>query len=141
MINADGILVVGAKELRSGVQQSIEVKPQHGLTDAEVEKILSDSIHHAKDDMEQRALVEAKTEGNILIATTQSFLQKNKSLMSKEEIEETNNAIIALEKLLANGSKDKIQQAIETLNTISRPYAERIMDEVIGVAMKGKKIS
>jgi molecular chaperone HscA len=75
-----------------------------------------------------------------LIATTQSFLQKNKSLMSKEEIEETNNAIIALEKLLANGSKDKVQQAIETLNIISRPYAERIMDEVIGVSMKGKKI-
>ncbi len=140
MINADGILVVGAKELRSGVQQSIEVKPQHGLTDAEVEKILSDSIHYAKDDMQLRALVEAKTEGNILIATTQSFLQKNKSLMSKEEIEETNNAIIALEKLLINGSKDKIQQAIETLNIISRPYAERIMDEVIGVAIKGKKI-
>ncbi len=140
MINADGILVVGAKELRSGVQQSIEVKPQHGLTDTEVEKILSDSIHHAKDDMQLRALVEAQTEGNILIATTQSFLQKNKSLMSKEEIEETANAINVLEKLLIRGSKDEIQHAIENLNAISRPYAERVMDQAIGVAMKGKKI-
>ncbi len=140
MINADGILVVGAKELRSGVQQSIEVKPQYGLTDAEVEKMLGDSIHHAKDDMQMRALVEAKTEGNILIATTQSFLQKNKSLMSKEEIEETVNAINVLEKLLIRGSKDEIQHAIENLNAISRPYAERVMDQAIGVAMKGKKI-
>ncbi|MFX7506917.1 Hsp70 family protein, partial [Acinetobacter baumannii] len=52
LINADGILAVSAKELRSGVEQSIEVKPQYGLTDAEVETMLLDSITHAKDDMQ-----------------------------------------------------------------------------------------
>ena len=140
MINADGILVVNAKELRSAVQQSIEVKPQYGLTDTEVENMLSDSIRHAKDDMQQRALLETQTEGKILIETTQSFLRKNESLMSEEEMEETANAINVLEKLLMRGSKDEIQRAIENLNAISRPYAERVMDQAIGVAMKGKKI-
>jgi molecular chaperone HscA len=140
MINADGILVVNAKELRSAVQQSIEVKPQYGLTDTEVENMLSDSIRHAKDDMQQRALLETQTEGKILIETTQSFLRKNESLMSEEEMEETANAINVLEKLLIRGSKDEIQRAIENLNAISRPYAERVMDQAIGVAMKGKKI-
>src|SRR4029079_15725752 len=57
LVNADGILVVKAKELRSGVEQSIEVKPQYGLTDKEVETMLLDSISHAKEDMQVRALV------------------------------------------------------------------------------------
>src|SRR6188768_2915008 len=90
LINADGILNVKAKELRSGVEQSIEVKPQYGLTDAEVEKMLMDSITHAKEDIETRALVEAKTEAEQLINTTEKFLQKHEALLSEKEIEETN---------------------------------------------------
>ena len=62
LIDADGILKVSATELRSGVAQSIEVKPQYGLTDEEVEKMLLDSLTHAKDDIKTRAFVEATTE-------------------------------------------------------------------------------
>jgi molecular chaperone HscA len=140
LINADGILVVKAKELRSGVEQSIEVKPQYGLTDAEVEKMLMDSIHHAKEDMLTRSLVEAQTEGRVLIEATRNFLSKHRQILSAEEQSETDNAIQNLEALIASGRKDEIQQAIDHLNTISRPYAERLMDEAISVAMKGKKI-
>src|SRR6187431_708170 len=77
LINADGILNVRAKELRSGAEQSIEVKPQYGLTDAEVEKMLMESIQHASEDIKVRALVEAKTEAQQLIDTTQKFLNRN----------------------------------------------------------------
>jgi molecular chaperone HscA len=141
LINADGILVVTAKELRSGLQQTIEVRPQYGLTDAEVEKMLQDSIHHAKDDMKQRAIVESKTEGRLLIDTTQNFLKKNASYLTPSELEETNSAIAKLEHLMEkNAAKDEIQQAIESLNAISKPYAERLMDEAIGKAMKGKSL-
>ncbi len=140
LINADGILVVKAKELRSGIEQSIEVKPQYGLNDEEVEKILLDSIHHAKDDMQQRVLVEAQTEARILLDTTIAFLDKNKQLLTKEEVESTEKALQELESLTVNNSSDKIHAAIETLNEISRPYAERIMDKAISTAMKGKKI-
>jgi molecular chaperone HscA len=140
LINADGILVVKAKELRSGVEQSIEVKPQYGLTDAAVEKMLLDSIHHAKDDIQQRALVEAQTEGRLIIETTKTFLAKNGDLLSKEEISTTKDAIGKLEGLLSSGNKDEIQVAIEELNSVSKPYAERVMDEAISHAMKGKKL-
>ena len=140
LINADGILVVNAKELRSGVEQSIEVKPQYGLTDEEVEQMLLDSITHAEEDMQTRALVEARTEGEQLISTTVNFIRKNQSLLSSDEIAETNSAINDLQRLLNGSDKDAIHHAIETLNEISRPYAERIMDTAIGVAMKGKKI-
>jgi molecular chaperone HscA len=139
-INADGILVVKAKELRSGVEQTIEVKPQYGLTDAEVEEMLSDSIEHAKSDIEIRALIEAQTEGKILLEKTKSFYQKNEKLLSDKEQEDTKMIMNDLEVKLLKGTKDEIQKTIERLNEISKPYAERLMDQAINEALKGKKI-
>jgi molecular chaperone HscA len=140
LINADGILVVKAKELRSGTEQSIEVKPQYGLTDQEVEKMLMDSITHAKDDIKNRALTEALTEAQQIIDTTEKFIQKNNKYLSQEEISITAKAIKDLYAALGTGDKDIIHKKIEELNDFSRPYAERIMDTAIGEAMKGKKI-
>ena len=140
LINADGILVVTAKELRSGVEQSIEVTPQYGLSDSEVENMLLDSIHHAKEDIGIRSLVEAQNEANVMIETTNSFLVKNSSLLTNDEINDTKASILKLETLVKAGNKDEIQQAIEALNEISRPYAERVMDEAVSKAMKGKSI-
>lgn len=141
LINADGILVVKARELRSGVEQIIEVKPQYGLTDEEVEKRLLDSIAHASDDIRVRSLVEAKTEGEQIIGTTEKFIQKNTAYLSQEEIYSTNSAIAALQETLLNGDKDSILKKIEELNMISKPYAERIMDLAVSKAMSGKKIT
>ncbi len=140
LINADGILVVNAKELRSGVEQSIEVKPQYGLTDEDVEKMLLDSMQHAKEDMDLRALTEAKTEGEQLLGTTEKFIQKNFTELSKDEITETSLAMQALQLALDMSDKNLIQAKTEALNDISRPYAERIMDAAIQKNMKGNKI-
>jgi molecular chaperone HscA len=140
LINADGILNVKAKELRSGVEQSIEVKPQYGLTDAEVEKMLMDSITHAKEDIETRALVEARTEAEQLISTTEKFLQKHQTLLSEKEIEVTKAAITDLKNTLLSSDKNNVQKKTEMLNEISRPYAERVMDEAISKALRGKII-
>jgi molecular chaperone HscA len=140
LVNADGILVVTAKELRSGLEQSIEVRPQYGLTDEEVEKMLMDSITHAKDDMQTRALVEARTEARQIIDTTSRFITKNRSFLTEQEITETESAITSLGNLLEKNNKDEIHAATEKLNEISRPYAERLMDEAISKAIKGKNI-
>ena len=140
LINADGILNVKAKELRSGVEQSIEVKPQYGLTDAEVEKMLMESIQHASEDIKIRALVEAKTEAQQLIDTTQKFLNKNAEFLLPEEVAATTKAIDDLRSALDSENKDLIHQKTESLNEISRPYAERVMDMAINKAMSGKSI-
>jgi molecular chaperone HscA len=140
LINADGILVVKAKELRSGVEQSIEVKPQYGLSDTDVERMLLESITHAKDDMATRALVEARTEGEQLLHTTERFMQRHASLLTPAEIQETAAAMQALQLALTMTDKDLIHTKIETLNEISRPYAERVMDMAVSEAMKGKAI-
>lgn len=140
LIDADGILKVSATELRSGVAQTIEVKPQYGLTDAEVEQMLMDSITHAQADISTRALVEATTEATQMIDTTENFLQKNKALLSAEEITLTQQQIAALKTAIDTKDKDKVQQATEELNEVSRPFAERVMDSAIKEAMKGKKV-
>jgi molecular chaperone HscA len=140
LINADGILTVKAIELRSGVEQQIEVKPQYGLTDQEVEQMLKDSLTHAKEDIEMRALTEARTEAEQLLKTTERFLQKNGTLLTQTEILETAGAMQALQLAITMDDKSLIQQKQEELNNISRPYAERIMDNAVAEALKGKAI-
>ncbi|MBC7651332.1 MAG: Fe-S protein assembly chaperone HscA [Deinococcales bacterium] len=140
LINADGILVVKAKELRSGVEQTIEVKSQFGISDEEVENMLLDSITNAKEDIKIRALVEAKTEGEQILEVTEKFIAKNASLVINEELTNTAQAMQALQLALTMDDKNLIQTKIEELNDITRPFAERVMDEAISTAMKGTKI-
>ncbi|MCC6634838.1 MAG: Fe-S protein assembly chaperone HscA [Chitinophagaceae bacterium] len=140
LIDADGILKVKAKELRSGVEQTIDVNPQYGLTDDEVEKMLMDSITHAKDDIAIRALTEARTEGEQLLETTEKFIGKNAAQLSQDEMLATAQAMQTLQLALTMNDKNLIQTKIEELNEISRPYAERIMDNAVSSAMKGKVI-
>lgn len=140
LINADGILMVNAKELRSGVEQSIDVKPQYGLTDEDVEKMLLDSMEHAKEDMDLRALTEAKTEAEQLLQTTEKFLHRNFESLTKEEVTATSLAMQALQLSLDMNDKNLIQAKTEELNDISRPYAERVMDAAIQKNLAGNKI-
>lgn len=140
LINADGILTVSAKELRSGVQQQIEVKPQYGLTDADVERMLLDSITHAQSDIQIRALTEARTEAEQLLKTTEKFLQQHHASLTQKEMLETAAAMQALQLSVTMEDKNLIQTKMEELNTLSRPYAERIMDEAVAKAMKGKSV-
>ena len=140
LVNADGILIVKAKELRSGVEQSIEVKPQYGLTDAEVEKMLSDSITHAKGDMQSRALQEALAEAELMVGNTEKFLKNNTRSLTEKEITSTQKAVADLRAIMDKQDKNAIQAAVEQLNEISRPYAERLMNEAIRGSIKGKSI-
>ena len=140
LVNADGILTVKAKELRSGVEQYIEVKPQYGLTDAEVEKMLMESITHAREDIQTRALVEAQTEALQIIDTTRQFIQRNTGFLTATELADTLHAIDELTRLREQGTKDEIQAGVEKLNEISRPYAERLMDTAVAAALKDKTI-
>jgi molecular chaperone HscA len=140
MLDADGILKVSAKELRSGIEQTIDLKPQYGLTDEELENMLLDSLQNAKDDMNFRALKEATTEAEQLIYTTLRFIEKNENeLMEVEEVQ-TRKYVDMLKAAVETANKDEILKAHEALNDYTRPFAERIMDKAIGMAIKGKAI-
>jgi molecular chaperone HscA len=140
VINADGILHVKASELRSGVEQSIEVKPQFGLTDSEVEAMLLASITHAKTDIQMRSLIEAITEAEQMIQLTQNFSYKHRDLLVEEEKQNTLQAINELENAILAKDKNLILACTEKLNEISSPYAERVMDVAVAEALKGKAV-
>lgn len=140
MLNADGILTVQAIELRSGVKQEIDIKPSYGLTDDTVEKMLIDSITHAKTDVEQRMLIEARSEGEQLVYTAVRFLEKHGSFLTETEIAQTNVHVEALKAALDKSEKDEILKKADELNEFTRPFAERVMDVAVASAMKGKSI-
>lgn len=140
VINADGILQVSATELRSGVAQQIEVKPQYGLTDSEVESRLLASITHAKEDIQTRSLIEAITEASTMLQLTENFLFKHNVHITTEEQQATQLAIAQLQQAIDEKNKDRILAATEQLNAVSSPYAERVMDIAVAEALKGKGV-
>ncbi len=137
-LNADGILKVTASELRSGVKQEVEMTPQYGLTDAQVEQMLLDSFTHAKEDVDTRLLIEAQTSAKQLVYTTEMFLQKHAKFLKADEVSQTQNVINELKNIYNNSDRHIIQQANEKLNETTAPFAHRVMDVAIAEAMKGK---
>lgn len=140
LLNADGLLKVQAKELRSNTEQEIIITPTYGLTDEQVEQMLMDSMVHAKEDVAKRMIIEAKREGEQMRYTVESFIKKHGQLLSDAEISATQELLGQLNHQLAVGSKDEILTAIDAINEFTKPFAERVMDQAIAVAMKGKSI-
>jgi molecular chaperone HscA len=140
LLDADGILKVSATELRSGISQSIDVQPQYGLTDEQVEEMLLASLTHAKDDIHIRALVEATTEAVQMLETTERFIHKYSEALTEEEQTATRNHMQLLQQAIDSKDKDRIHKETESLNDVSRPYAERVMEIALKDAMKGKKV-
>lgn len=140
LLNADGILTVQAIELRSGVKQEIDIIPSYGLSDETVEKMLIDSIENAKADVEQRMLIEAKSEAEQLVYTAERFIKKNGNILNEQELTLTIVIIAELKDALDSGDKDRILKKADELNEFTRPFAERLMDMAVGQAMRGKRI-
>lgn len=140
ILNADGILTVKAKELRSEVEQQIEVKPTYGISEEEMALMLLDSIHNAQSDMQTRGLLEARNEANNLLLSGRKFLEQNKDILSTEETDHTNALLNHLREASEKEDKDVILAAIESLNTYTMPLAHRAMDHTVGAALSGKQL-
>jgi molecular chaperone HscA len=139
-VDADGLLSVSAKEGTSGVEASVTVKPSYGLADADIERMLRDSVDHAREDVHARALAEQRVDGQRLIEATRSALQADASLLSADERAEIEQAMARLEELVAGKDHRVIKKAIEALNHATEEFAARRMDEGIKRALAGKKI-
>ncbi|MBI1224143.1 MAG: molecular chaperone DnaK [Bacteroidetes bacterium] len=140
IINADGILKVKAKELRSGTEQAIDIKPTYGISEEDMGRMLLDSIQNASSDMAARAILEAKNEANHILLSTDKFLEQNDSVLSDLEIEEIRSLQSNLKSASDGNDKDLINSAIQQLNDYSAPIAHKVMDLVIRKAMKGQKV-
>ncbi|MBX0291185.1 Fe-S protein assembly chaperone HscA [Hymenobacter sp. HSC-4F20] len=140
ILNADGILKVEAIELRSNTRQAVEIKPQYGLTDAQVEQMLLDSLTHAREDVAARMVIEARTVAEQMLYQVERFVAKNGQHLTEAEISQTTTGVGELKAALTTQDKDTILKAVDELEELTRPFAERVMNISINQAMAGKKI-
>ena len=140
LINADGILTVSAKELRSGVEQQIEVKPQYGLTDDEVEKCSWIRLPMPVRIFNSVPLQKPVPKGNNFLKPPNGSCRKMQTCSRNRNCFKQPPPCRPCNSLTME-DKDLVQRKIEELNEISRPYAERLMDQAVSSAMKGKRRS
>ena len=140
LLDADGILKVKAKELRSEQETEIRIKPSYGISEEEMALMLLDSMKNAEADMAQRVLLEARNEANSVILASAKFIEQNAAIFSELEVKDLKTYIQKLKEAVEGTDKDLINKAMDELNTFSRPLAERAMDHNISEAMKGKKL-
>ena len=140
-LDADGILRVKAKELRSNVEQEVTMKASYGLSDEEMALMLLDSIQNAASDLHIRSLLEARNEANNIVLAADKFLKQNDSILNEEEKATTLKLVEILRGSVAGDDKDAINAAMQSLNEYTEPLAHRAMDVNIGAAMRGKKIA
>ena len=141
MIDANGILNVSATDLRTGLERSLEVKPSYGLTDEEVERLLEESIDFAEEDIEQRLLIEARTEADTVLHATDKALSQNAAFLQEGEEEQIAQVVQKVREACAGDDYDLIRDLTEELSQVTTPFAQRIMDSSIQEALGEKQLS
>ncbi|HSO76414.1 MAG TPA: Fe-S protein assembly chaperone HscA [Blastocatellia bacterium] len=142
LIDANGILTVSARDVRSGLEQSIEVKPSYGLTDDQIAKMLIDSIEFAEQDMKQRQVIEARNEAEtVMRAAEKALVERADRLIGEDERAAIRNAVEELRSAAATDDHRMIREKIQQLDNASRHLAEEIMDGAVLAALKDRKAS
>jgi molecular chaperone HscA len=140
ILNADGILMVKASELRSGVETQIEMRPTYGVTEEEMGKMLIDSISNAQSDMKLRSIIEAKNEAQHILLATHKFIANNQGIIDVKSLETLAELAEKLKAATTSDDKNTIQQAIQQLNVFAEPLAHQSLDFNIQQSLQGKKI-
>ncbi|XYB84217.1 Fe-S protein assembly chaperone HscA [Vibrio parahaemolyticus] len=140
-VDADGLLSVTAMEKSTGVQSEIQVKPSYGLSDNEVANMLRDSMTHAKEDMQARALAEQRVEADRVIEGLIAAMQADgDELLSEQEKQDLLKAIEALIELRNGDDANAIEQGIKDTDKVSQDFASRRMDKSIRAALSGQSV-
>jgi molecular chaperone DnaK (HSP70) len=141
LIDANGILNVSAKDIRTGETQSIAVKPSYGLTDDEVERMIGDSFKFAAEDLKSRQVIEARTEADAILKATDKALAQGKTLISDEEFSAIRAALTALEAAKTSEDHKLIRARIQEVEKATHHFAEVLMDNSLKQALENKKLS
>ncbi len=140
-VDADGLLAVAARELASGVEASIVVKPSYGLSDDEIAGLLKDSLTHVKDDALRRALKESQVEAQRLIEAVRSALKADSELLAADELARVESGIVRLQSASLAENRRQIVLAMDDLEAETKEFAARRMDKSIRRALAGRNIS
>ena len=142
LIDANGILQVAAKDLRTGEQHSVEVQPSYGLNDAEVERMLEESIVYAEQDFAERQLIEARTEAEaILAATGKALAAVPAAQLAAGELAKIEAMVAALQAAATRTDYKLVRVRIDELNQATTHLAELLMNSALSTALEGRRLA
>jgi molecular chaperone DnaK (HSP70) len=142
LIDANGILQVAAKDLRTGEQRTIEVQPSYGISDNEIERMLEESIEYAEQDFAERQLIEARTESeSILVATAKALANEQSMNLPPDERAKIDESIAALKESTAGTDYKQIRKRIDDLNHATEHLAELLMNSAVTSALQGRNLA
>jgi molecular chaperone DnaK len=142
LIDANGILQVGAKDTRTGEQRSMEVQPSYGISDTEIERMLEESIEYAEQDFAERQAIEARTEAESILAATQKALTTEQATgLPHAERENIDAAAAALKESVSGSDYKLIRKRIDELNQATMHLAELVMNSAVSTALQGRKLA
>jgi molecular chaperone DnaK len=142
LIDANGILQVAAKDLRTAQEHSIEVQPSYGINDSEIERMLEESIEYAEQDFAERQVIEARTESElILTATAKALANPQVAGLSAEEGAKIAAGVAALKEAAAGSDYKLIRKRIDELNQATEHLAELLMNSAVSTALEGRKLA
>jgi molecular chaperone DnaK len=145
-IDANGILSVTAREQRTDVEQTVEVKPSYGLTDEEVERMLLDSFEHAETDIAARLLIEARNEAESVISATEKSLRSpdiaeiERDELKPGERQKIEGVLSALKMVITSSDRETIQKWTQALNDTTQHLAEVMMNRSVRGALAGRNV-
>jgi molecular chaperone DnaK len=142
LIDANGILQVAAKDLRTGEQRTIEVQPSYGISDIEIERMLEESIEYAEQDFAERQVIEARTESESILAATAKALANTQSAnLPAEEVAAIETAIAALKEAAGGTDYKLIRKCVDDLNHATEHLAELLMNSAVTSALQGRNLA
>ncbi|HEY2351299.1 MAG TPA: molecular chaperone DnaK [Candidatus Acidoferrum sp.] len=142
LIDANGILQVAAKDMRTGEQHSIEVQPSYGINDTEIERMLEESIEYAEQDFAERQLIEARTESaSILAATAKALTRPQAADLPTGERAGIDAAVAALQQAAAGADYKLIRKRVDEVNHATEHLAELLMNSAVSTALEGRKLA
>jgi len=139
-VDADGLLHVTAREATTGIEQTVEVKPTHGLDDAQVEQMLLDALDYGEEDLERRKLAEVRVEGERMRLATEGALLADADLLAGDEGPRVRAAVEALSRALTGDKAAAIQNRIDELDHVTHAWAGLRMNRAIARAIEGKQL-
>jgi molecular chaperone DnaK (HSP70) len=141
LIDANGILQVAAKDLRTNQQHTVEVQPSYGLSDAEIERMLEESIDFAEQDFAERQVIEARTEADsILLATDKALKNAGENVVLADERAAIEKSEAELRSAMAGSDYKLMREKIDALNAATEHLAEILMNGALQTALEGKSL-
>jgi molecular chaperone DnaK len=140
LIDANGILNVTARDERTGREHSVDIKPSYGLTDDDIERMLEESIDFGEQDIEQRLLIASRNDADQILTALEKQLREYGELVNAEERGRIAEVVERVEHARRGEDRELLSKLVEELNDVTTPFAERIMDGAIKLALEKKSI-